>query len=106
MADIPLLIRVVLSAASIERVKIFNLLISNSGTLTTSQIKTNLNTTAPTARRTMAELHALELVNMRRLENENEELQIRLRDEFDWFLGFDFSAFRTGDNTVCGRSDS
>ena len=104
MADIQLLIKVVLSTASIERVKIFDLLISNSGMLTTSQIKHALNTTAPTARRTMTELKALELVDMRRLddvENENAEYQITLKNEFAWFISFEFPALRSGDSTVC-----
>jgi hypothetical protein len=57
--DIPLIVRVVLSTASLERVTIFDLLISNKGKLTTSRITASLNTTNPTARRTMTELKAL-----------------------------------------------
>jgi CRP-like cAMP-binding protein len=59
--DMLMVIRVVLSTAPIERVAIFDLLLAMSGTLTTSDITTGLNTTKPTALRTMTELKALGL---------------------------------------------
>src|SRR5207237_2482325 len=79
LQDIPLIVQVVLSTASLERVTIFDLLISNKGTLTTSQITASLNTTNPTARRTMTELKALGLVDMDgdRGEADNSEKAIR-----------------------------
>ena len=49
--DLPILIQVALSTASLERSKIFQLLIENKGYLKTSDITDLLNTTAPTARR-------------------------------------------------------
>ena len=63
-ADISLIIKVVLSTASIERVRVLDLLIENNGILTTSQITGALNTTNPTAKRTMTEFKALGLVEM------------------------------------------
>jgi hypothetical protein len=84
MEDISLLVKVVLSTAAIERVLIFDLLIANRGRLTTSQIVDSLNTTPPTAKRTMAEFKALELVNIISLgHEENAEKQIILEDEFN-----------------------
>jgi hypothetical protein len=59
--DMPMVIKVVLSTAPIERVAIFDLLLAMSGTLTTSDITTGLNTTKLTALRTMTELKALRL---------------------------------------------
>lgn len=47
--DIPIVIHTALSTVTIERVRIFELLIANKGSLTTSQIVDFLNTTSPTA---------------------------------------------------------
>lgn len=95
--DISIVIKVVLSTASIERVTIFDLLIAHNGTLTTSQICASLNITNHTAHRTMAELKALELVEIEgKGEQQNSEKQIILKPEFDWFLREDFSKLRQG----------
>jgi hypothetical protein len=59
LADIPMIINVVLSTASKERVSIFDLLLANNGTLTTTEISISLNLSSPTARRTMLELWVL-----------------------------------------------
>ena len=64
MADVPLIAKVVLSTAPIERVAVFELLLKSSGgKLDTSDIVNGLRVSEPTARRTMTELFALELVN-------------------------------------------
>jgi len=96
--DISIVIKVVLSTASIERVTIFDLLIAHNGILTTSQICASLNITNHTAHRTMAELKALELVRETEAkgEQQNSEKQIILKPEFDWFLSEDFSKLRQG----------
>lgn len=95
--DISIVIKVVLSTASIERVTIFDLLIAHNGTLTTSQICTSLNITNHTAHRTMAELKALEVVEIDdKGEHQNSEKLIILKPEFDWFLSEDFSKLRQG----------
>ena len=86
MQDIPVTIRTVLSTASIERVAVFDLLISHNGKLVTSVITSSLNTTNPTARRTMTELKALGLVEMNSDGNDNSEKKIELKQEFSWFL--------------------
>jgi Mn-dependent DtxR family transcriptional regulator len=62
--DIPIIIQVVLSTASLERSKIFDLLISNNGYLRTRDVIGLLNATAPTARRAMTELKAVGLVSL------------------------------------------
>jgi tetratricopeptide (TPR) repeat protein len=76
--DIPMVIHVVLSTCSISRARIFELLIENKGILRTSQIVNFLNTTNPTARRTMTELKATSLVDMYD-SGDNSEKEIRLR---------------------------
>lgn len=80
--DIPILKDMVLSTCSLSRATIFNLLIANKGKLTTSQITIALNTTNPTARRTMTELKATGLVEMLG----DREKEIKLNQEFRWFL--------------------
>jgi DNA-binding transcriptional regulator GbsR (MarR family) len=89
---------VVLSTAVIERVTIFDLLLAHGGKLTTSQITESLNTSNPTAKRTMAEFKALGLVQMSRTnpEQTNSEMQIVLKDDFNWFLTEAFQKLREG----------
>jgi hypothetical protein len=94
--DIPMIIQVVLSTCSIERARIFELLITNKGSLRTSQIVDFLNTTKPTALRTMTELKATGLVDMND-ENPgeyNSEKEISLKPEFEWFLSDKFKELR------------
>ncbi len=94
--DLPICIKVVLSTASLEKVNIFDLLIAHKGTLTTKIITDSLNVTAPTARRIMAELKAVELVDLKDIEIETEEKQIILKQEFDWFITDEFRDLRQG----------
>lgn len=86
--DIPLITRVVLSTASIERARIFETLLNFGGQLTTRQIEDYLNTSPNTAKRTMAELKALGLANRQTVPSEHGEpmYQITLDDKFIWFL--------------------
>ena len=65
--DVLLVIKVVLSTASIERVLVLDLLIANKGTLTTSQITTSMRISNDTSKRTMTEFKGLELVTMERI---------------------------------------
>jgi hypothetical protein len=94
--DLPLVIKVVLSTASLDRVNIFDLLIAHKGKLSTSIIKESLNTTHPTAHRIMAELKAVELVNLKESETQAEEKTIILKDNFEWFLSDEFRELREG----------
>jgi hypothetical protein len=97
--DIPIVIHTALSTASIERVRIFDILIANKGTLTTSQICEFLNTTPPTARRTMTELKATGLVQMdetKTSDGYNTTFMITLKSEFDWFLSDEFKELKEG----------
>lgn len=96
-ADIPIVIKVALSTASVERVSIFDILLEWGGTLTTSQIEYSLNTSKPTARRTMTELKALELVDMEKSgDYETAEWKITLKGAFDWFKSDEFRQLREG----------
>jgi Fe2+ or Zn2+ uptake regulation protein len=95
--DIPIIIEVVLSTASRERVIIFDCLLKNKGQLTTKEIEESLHITTPTALRTMTEFTALELVNKLSLGSEvNAPIQIQLKQEFDWFLTDEFKKSRDG----------
>lgn len=94
--DISLVLKVVLSTGSIERVLILDLLIAHNGTLTTSQITTAMNISNSTAKRTMTEFKGLELVTMERTDNEksNSEYKITLNPKFNWFLIDEFKELR------------
>ncbi len=90
--DISIVIKTVLSTASVERVSVLDKLLINDGKLTTTQITGALNISSPTARRTMTELSILELVNM--TEIDEEEKKIKLKPEFEWFLSEEFKKLR------------
>jgi predicted transcriptional regulator len=94
--DIPMLIHVVLSTCSLARATIFELLIADNGSLVTSQIVQSLNTTKPTALRTMTELKATGLVDMKEEAGgyHNLESEITLKDKFNWFLSDTFEQLR------------
>src|SRR5918994_2941792 len=85
--DLPIVIHTALSTASLERTRIFELLLENKGRLTTSQIVNFLNTTKPPALRTMVELKAAGLVDvMDDSDIYNSPKEISLKSEFNWFL--------------------
>jgi Mn-dependent DtxR family transcriptional regulator len=95
LEDIPLIIKVVLSTASIERVTIFDLLLAYKGTMTTTQIATSLNISQPTALRTMTELKALGLVEMVNGDS-NTPAKITLDPQFSWVFDKEFVELRNG----------
>ena len=94
--DIPLVIKVALSTAPIDRVNILDLLIAHKGKLTTTLIEDSLIMSAPTARKTMTELKAIELVDMPKPDpnDSSHKLQITLKDTFKWFLTEHFDKLR------------
>ena len=96
--DVLLVIKVVLSTGSIERVLVLDLLIAHKGTLTTSQITTAMRISNDTAKRTMTEFKGLELVTMERTnkDSSNSEYKITLNPKFNWFLTEEFSELRNG----------
>jgi hypothetical protein len=64
MEDMPILIKTVFSTASLERVRIFELLLEFGGKLSTSQIVESLRISNKTAKRTMAEFKAIGLIDV------------------------------------------
>lgn len=98
ITDIPLIIKVVFSTASLERVRIFELLIENQGILSTSKITNSLKIVENTAKRVMAEFRAIGLVNVGDVVGGGKpgspEKQIVLDDEFAWFLSDEFTSVR------------
>jgi len=95
LEDVPLIIKVVLSTASIERVTIFDLLLAYKGTMTTTQIADSLNISQPTALRTMTELKALGLVEMVNGDS-NSPAKITLDSQFSWIFDKQFLELRSG----------
>jgi predicted transcriptional regulator len=105
--DIPVLIHMVFSTCSLARATIFELLIENNGTLITSQIVEYLNTSKPTALRTMTELKATGLVNMKEEAGgyHGLESKITLKDKFSWFLEDTFDQLRERKEKCTPRTD-
>jgi hypothetical protein len=94
--DLAIVARTMLSTAPIERVAIFDLLLAMNGSLTTSDIVHGLGTSNPTAKRGMAELRALGLVDMPHPDACNAEWGITLKRAFHWFLSEEFKWIREG----------
>jgi hypothetical protein len=103
--DLPIIVRVVLSgAASIERVKVLDLLLSGNTQqrYTASQVAEAIGTSEKTAKRTMVEFKALKLVEFEELGNIGSPLvSIRLKEGFNWFFSDEFKKLKgdymTGD---------
>jgi DNA-binding transcriptional ArsR family regulator len=102
MDDIPLVVHTALSTASLSRVRILDLLIAHGGSLTTEQITRSLNVSNPTARRTMVELKATELVDFMDEDPNryNSTKQITLRECFGWFLQDQFKELKQKANDI------
>lgn len=100
--DLPLIVKVVLSgAASIERVKVLSALLDkpDRGYMTVSELMGVINTSDTTAKKAMAELKALGLVDILELgDNGNPLLQMRLKGNFAWFYSEEFKKLK-GDYT-------
>ena len=93
--DIPVLIKVVLSTASKERVILFDHLLENDGKLDTINIKDHLLISKKTALKTMTELVILEIVDKLNMDSSNNNVfQIQLKQEFKWFLSDEFKKLR------------
>jgi hypothetical protein len=103
--DLPLIVKVVLSgAASAERVKVLDLLLSGDRErrYTASEVAEAIGTSEKTAKRTMTEFKALKLVEFDELGNVGSPLvSIRLKEGFDWFFSKEFKKLKgdymTGD---------
>ncbi len=109
--DIPLIVKVVLSTAPMERVSIFDLLLNFKGKLDNNQIIQFLNVSKPTAKRTMTEFKAVGIVTMKEESivcNDGyarDGLVMTLKDEFDWFLTDEFKALREGFEPTTSSDD-
>jgi hypothetical protein len=91
--DVTVVIKVVLSTASIERVAVFDLLLAHGGKLQTPTIIDSLNVTSPTANRTMTEFKAIGLVDTENIGSSHVN-EIILKSEFNWFLTTEFRDLR------------
>jgi hypothetical protein len=109
--DLPLIVKVVLSgAASIERVKVLNALLDKTDRnyMTVRELMDVINTSDTTAKKAIAELKALGLVDIIGLGDDEDDnysgttcnplLQMRLKDNFEWFYGEEFKKLK-GDYT-------
>jgi hypothetical protein len=94
--DISIVVKVVLSSASIERVTVFDLLLAHGGTLQSPVIVDSLNISSPTALRTMTEFKAIGLVDMDIKTESSHVTEIKLKSDFDWFLTPEFQKLRDG----------
>lgn len=95
--DIPIVVKVVLSTASIERVTVFDLLLAHGGKLQTPVIVDSLNVSSPTALRTMTEFKAIGLVDVNSKNvGSSHVIEITLKSDFNWFLTTEFQKLREG----------
>jgi hypothetical protein len=100
--DLPMIVKVVLSTAPIERVTIFDILLAHNGELNVNQITRSLRVSEHTAERTMLELTILGLVDMDKVDMEcsdgivREGFRITLKEEFAWFKSDEFKTLRQG----------
>lgn len=96
LLDIPIVIKVVFSTASLERVRIFELLLEFGGKLSTSMITNSLKIAENTAKRVMAEFRAIGLVDIDDVKGGtgSPEKRMILDSDFEWFLTEEFTSVR------------
>jgi hypothetical protein len=95
MADIPLLIKVVLSTAPIGRATVFDLLLQKKGKLLSGDIRTGLQFSRPTVLRAMTELMVLRVVDGEQEgDYDNSPKSVELKSEFRWCLSRTFRQLR------------
>jgi predicted transcriptional regulator len=100
--DIPLIVKVVLSTAPVERVTIFDILLAHKGVLNVNEITDSLMVSEHTARKTMLELDILGLVDRQKADLIGNDgvtrsgFIITLKEEFSWFLSDEFKSLRQG----------
>lgn len=94
MQDLLMIVHTVMSTATSERVRIFEILLENRGVLTTAQVCDFLEVSRPTALKTMLELKVAGLVDIPYEDRENNEKRIILTDKFKWFLTKEFVALK------------
>ena len=92
MEDLPLVTKIVLSTAPVDRCTLFEQLLSTNKTRLTTQEFADLTDVHPsTARRTMTELKIIGLVTLDKNEaHEKDSWQIELKNEFSWFRTEEF----------------
>ena len=105
MEDIPMIVHTVMSTATSERVRIFEILLENKGVLTTTQVCSFLEVSRPTALKTMLELKVAGLVDIPYEDRENNEKRIFLKDKFKWFLTKEFPALKQGHLNECNEEE-
>jgi hypothetical protein len=89
MEDVMMIVKTATDSARSERVSLFSLLLANNGELTTNQILMSLNVSRSKALDTMAELDAIELVEMQDQHEDgqnNISKKIVLNPRFNWLL--------------------
>jgi len=104
LEDIPIVVKTVLSTAIIDRVGLLRLLIAKNGTLVTSEIMDALKVARKTALRTMKELWAVGLIDMKDDTSIVYTKRIILKEEFQWLLNEDFQKLLEGFEPVDNRA--
>jgi hypothetical protein len=95
LEDVPITIKTTLSTAQIERVSLFDLLLSYNGILNTTQMEEYLNFSPSTIRRIMTEFKATRLVKVEPVGSSHQQ-SMSLKEEFKWFLTDEFKKLREG----------
>jgi hypothetical protein len=103
--DIPMIVHTVMSTATSERVRIFEILLENTGVLTTTKVCDFLEVSRPTALKTMLELKVAGLVDIPYEDTESNEKRIILKDKFKWFLTKEFAALKQGHLDECNEEE-
>lgn len=93
-ADLPIVMKVALNSARTDRVKLFELLLDNNGTVSSKDFEQYLNVSRNIAIRTMKQLKILGLVSVvtEEAKRGRPPLVAKLKDEFKWFLSQEFKA--------------
>ena len=89
LEDVPIVVKTAMDSAQIERVSMFNLLLTHGGKLTTTQMLESLNVSRKTALKTMAEFKAIGLIETEDIHEpgqNNISKRMLLNPRLNWML--------------------
>ncbi len=105
--DLSIGVKVVLSTASIERVAVMDILLSNNAHVTLSQVAKSLPMSKSTILKVMTELEALKIAKMEDVTVwGNKTKRLILLSEFNWLLSEEFKNLRNGFEPIDNSSYS
>jgi hypothetical protein len=92
--DLEIVVHIVMSSIPIDRLRLFEVLLSNKGIADTTQVENHLSASKATALKEMKKLRVLEIVEDCKVDGKSKPtLAIKLKNEYSWILDNKFKQY-------------